>query len=389
MRVTRIITRLNRGGPARTLLAVEPHLARLGVESLLLTGEPEPGEDDLSDDFRRAGIDVRFVPGLKRSLAPWRDPAVVARLERELAAFRPELVHTHTFKAGCLGRLARIRGDVRRVHTFHGHLFRGAFPRPLGSLLAFVERRLARRTDLVLAVSERVRADLCDRWRIAERARTDVLPGVLLPELARPADAKERAAARALALPAVGPWLGTLARLTRVKAPLFFLDVAERVVAQRPAARFVWVGDGELRERFVGEVARRKLSEVVRWVGWQSDVRRWHLALDVELLLSDQEGLPLSLIEARALRVPIVASDVGGVADLVRDGVDGRLVPPRDAAKAAAAIVAMLDEVAAGRAPHAPDVGPFDPIGLAPDDHARRLLRCYERVRALPAVAAA
>jgi glycosyltransferase involved in cell wall biosynthesis len=385
--VTRIITRLNRGGPARTLLAVEPLLAQRGVESLLLTGEPEPGEDDLTADFRRAGLDVRFVPGLKRSLAPWRDPAVVARLARELARFRPDVVHTHTFKAGCLGRLARVAGDVRRVHTFHGHLFHGAFPRPFGDLLAVVERRLARRTDLVLAVSERVRRDLCDTWRIAARERTDVLPGVLLPELARPADADERAAARALALPAVGPWLGTLARLTKVKAPLFFLDVAQRVLAERPAARFVWVGDGELRERFLGEVARRKLSEVVRWVGWQSDVRRWHLALDVELLLSNQEGLPLSLIEARALSVPIVASDVGGVADLVREGVDGRLVPPRDAPRAAQAIVALLDEVAAGRFTRGAAAG--DPVGLAPDDHASRLLRCYERVRARPAVVAA
>jgi glycosyltransferase involved in cell wall biosynthesis len=384
--VTRIITRLNRGGPARTLLAVEPRLAQRGVASLLLTGEPEPGEDDLTGDFRRAGIDVRVIPGLKRSLAPWRDPGVVARLERELAAFRPDVVHTHTFKAGCLGRLARVAGDVRRVHTFHGHLFRGAFPRPFGDLLALVERRLARRTDLVLAVSERVRADLCDTWRIAARDRTDVLPGVLLPELARPADAAERAAARALALPAVGPWLGTLARLTKVKAPLFFLDVAQRVVAERPAARFVWVGDGELRERFVSEIARRKLSEVVRWVGWQSDVRRWHLALDVELLLSNQEGLPLSLIEARALSVPIVATDVGGVADLVRDGVDGRLVPPRDAAKAARAIVALLDEIAAGRGARGA-VG--DPVGLAPDEHARRLLECYARARARAAVVAA
>src|SRR5262249_59894951 len=119
----------------------------------------EPGEDDLTGASRRAGIDVHFVPGLKRSLAPWRDPAVVARLERELAAFRPELVHTHTFKAGCLGRLARARGDVRRVHTFHGHLFPGAFPRPLGDLLALVERPLARRAELRLAVSELVRAD--------------------------------------------------------------------------------------------------------------------------------------------------------------------------------------------------------------------------------------
>src|SRR6185295_12583522 len=97
----------------------------------------------------------------------------VTQIERELSAFRPDVVHTHTFKAGCVGRLARVRDDVRRVHTFHGHLFRGAFPRPVGSLLAWIERYLARRTDLVFAVSERVRADLCEIWRVTSRDRTE------------------------------------------------------------------------------------------------------------------------------------------------------------------------------------------------------------------------
>lgn len=383
MRVARIITRLNRGGPARTLLAVEPLLARRGVESLLLAGEPARGEDDLADDFRRAGIPLRIVPGLRRSPAPLADWRVVARIERELAAFRPDVVHTHTFKAGCVGRLARAPGEVRRVHTFHGHLFEGAFPRPIGTLLAAVERRLARRTDLVLAVSERVRADLCERWAVAPRERTVVLPGVLLPELARPADDAERADARARTLPAIGPWIGTLARLARIKAPLHFLDVAQRVVAARPDARFVWVGDGELRERFLSEIARRRLSESVRWVGWQSDVRPWHLALDVEVLLSDQEGLPLSLVEARALGVPIVASDVGGVAELLRGG-DDRLVAARDAAGASRAIVAALDELADGRRTRA--VAPRDPVGLAPDEHARRLAGAYEHALARPPI---
>ena len=383
MRVARIITRLNRGGPARTLLAVEPLLAQHGVESLLLAGEPARGEDDLADDFRRAGIPLRIVPGLRRSPAPLADWRVVAQLERELATFRPDLIHTHTFKAGCVGRLARAPGEVRRVHTFHGHLFEGAFPRPLGALLAAVERRLARRTDLVLAVSERVRADLCERWEVAARDRTEVLPGVLLPELARPADAAERAVARARTLPAIGPWIGTLARLARIKAPLHFFDVAQRVVAVRHSARFVWVGDGELRERFLSEIARRRLSESVRWVGWQSDVRPWHLALDVEVLLSDQEGLPLSLVEARALGVPIVATDVGGVAELLRGG-DDRLVAARDAAGASRAIVATLDELADGRRVHA--TAPRDRVGLAPDEHARRLAGAYKRALARPPI---
>lgn len=382
MRVARVITRLNRGGPARTLLPVLPELAQRGVESLLLTGEPEPGEDDLSDTFRAAGVRVVRLPGLRRSLRPWGDRAARRALEREVAAFRPDVLHSHTFKAGWIARTAALAPAIRRVHTFHGHLFRGAFPPPLGHGLAALERHLARRTDLVVAVSERVRRDLVEVWRVAAREQTVVLPGVLLPELAAEPTAAERAAARARLLPAVGPWLGTLARLTKVKAPDFFLDVATRVRARRRDARFVWIGDGDGRERFLAEIARRRLSEAVRFVGWQSDVRGWHLALDLELLLSDQEGLPLSLLEATALRVPVVATDVGGVADLVRDGVDGRLVPARAAGAASEAILELLER------PLPPAATPPPLRGLSPDEHAARLLALYERALAGPVRAA-
>jgi glycosyltransferase involved in cell wall biosynthesis len=381
LRVVRVITRLNRGGPARTLLAVEPELRARGIESLLLAGEPDAGEDDLTDDFRAAGIRVERIAGLRRAPRPFADAQVRRALERTIASFRPDVVHSHTFKAGYLARTARLDPAIRRVHTFHGHLFRGAFPPPFGRALALLERRLARATDRVIAVSEQVRRDLCDVWRVAPQDSVDVVPGVLLPEMAAPPTESERADARARLLPAVGPWVGTLARLAAVKAPDFFLDVAQAVAARRADVRFVWIGDGERRDRFLAEIARRRLSERVRFVGWQGDVRGWHLALDLEVLLSDAEGLPLSLLEATALRVPVVATAVGGVPDLVRDGIDGRLVAPRAREAAADAIVELL-------ARPLPEHAPPPLRGLAPADHARRLIACYERALAGPARAA-
>ncbi len=318
LRIARVITRMNRGGPARTIVSIQPFLEARGVETRLLTGSCAPGEADLIEDARAAGVDVRVIPALARQVSPWRDTRAYRALVSELRAFRPDLVHTHTFKAGLLGRLAARRCRIPRIHTFHGHVFRGYFRPWVASGLVRLERRLARRTNRLIAVSPRVREELVDVYRIADSRRFAILPGVLAGDL----EAPEVIPASTELPPKDAPWVGCLARLTEIKNPWLLLDVAKLVNGVR-RVHFLWIGDGELRARFEREAETRGLAEVVHCMGWQEHPGVWHRLLDAELLLSKNEGLPVSLLEAKALGVPVIASQVGGVADLFEPGDPG------------------------------------------------------------------
>lgn len=162
MRIARVLTRLNLGGPARQVLASDPLLVARGHQVRIFAGTPEPGEGDLFDAARERGLDAVRVPGLRRGVAPLRDLRARRALRRLLRAYEPEVLHTHASKAGTLGRTALGR-DPRpaRVHTFHGHVLEGYFPAPVARRLVALERRLAERTDRVIAVSHATAATSC------------------------------------------------------------------------------------------------------------------------------------------------------------------------------------------------------------------------------------
>lgn len=379
MRVLRIITRLNRGGPARTLVAVEPILRDRGVESLLLAGEVEESEDDLTAEARRAGVRVHTVPQMRRSIHPLRDLVARRALADEIYKFQPHVIHTHTFKAGLLARRLALSVSPRFVHTYHGHVFQGYFPGSITHALVKVDRKLALKTHRIVTVAERVKRELVDRYAIAPADKFVVIPGIVPPEEETGSMFRDRETMRAaLGVPVRAPWIGTVARLAAVKAPLRFLACAQHVLRQRPDAQFFWIGDGPYRERFLREIERRELSRSVHWFGWQVTTGIWHRRLDVEVLLSENEGLPLSLLEARSHGTPIVCTAVGGVPDLVTDGTDGLLVPEGDdGTQSAVAVLQCLDdpESAKERAVRArrKDEGQY-----TAERHADRLIEVYE-----------
>jgi len=258
------------------------------------------------------------------------------------------VVHTHLAKAGALGRIAARRTRVPViVHTYHGHVLEGYFSSPVSRAVLMVERRLAALTDALVAVSDAVRDDLVARG-VGRPGQWRVIPlGLDLSKLlGQLPDA--RSARRVLGLPEDGPTVGIVGRLTPVKDHATFLAAAARIAQMRPEATFAIAGDGELREGLEMQ-ARRLLGDRCRFLGWVMDLPNLYAALDVVVLTSRNEGTPVALIEAGAAARPVVATEVGGVPDVVRNGVTGLLAPQGDPASIAAQVLRVLEEPGLGR----------------------------------------
>ncbi len=317
VRIARILTRLNLGGPARQVLASDPLLQQAGHTLRVFAGEPGPGEGDLFESLMHRGIDVVRVPSLKRGLSPWDDWNATRFLRRALVEFRPEVVHTHASKAGTLGRrAANFVAGARRVHTFHGHVLEGYFPGIVSSALIAHERRLARRTDRIVAVSHATADDLL-RLGVVEESRLVVVPpGIdLTPFEGR----RDGALRRRLGLPEEAFLVGIIGRLAEVKRPQRALEVFDLLAGRYPHLHLVFVGDGPERgalERGIraGTPAR---AERVHLLGAMDSMGPILGDLDAVLLTSRTEGLPVALIEAGAAGVPAVAAAVGGVEEVL------------------------------------------------------------------------
>jgi glycosyltransferase involved in cell wall biosynthesis len=334
-RVVRVITRLNVGGPARQALLLTKHLAA-SHPTTLAAGLPGANEGELLDP----DVPVTRV-SLVRPLAPKSDIRAFLSLRRLLTRKRPAIVHTHMAKAGTIGRLAALsmRDRPQMVHTFHGHVLEGYFGRSTARCFLAVERALARRTDVLVAVSEQTRDDLlgigigrAEQWR--------VIPlGLDLDRhlSSTRADGTLRAA---LDLAPEVPLIGVVGRLVAIKEVRLALEVLSRL----PHAHMAILGDGDRRDELEGEATSMGLRGRTHFTGWWKDIPAAMTDLDVVLLTSRNEGTPVALIEAGACGRPVVATDVGGVGSVVVDGVTGHLHPSGDASGLAESIARLLGD---------------------------------------------
>jgi glycosyltransferase involved in cell wall biosynthesis len=341
-RVARVITRLNVGGPAQHVIALTARLPRDRFESALLSGMEAPSEGSMRSLAAQAAVRPITVPGLVRRMSPRDDARSLVFLVRFFRAFRPDIVHTHTAKAGALGRLAaRLTGVPVVVHTYHGHVFGGYFSTRATARVVTVERWLARVTSRLIAVSETVKREL-EHHRIAGPGRITVLPLGL--DLGRFLGCEAHAGTlrRQLGAADGGPLIGIVARLVPIKRHEDFLAAGALLAARIPGARFVIVGDGERRTELEALVRRHGLQDKVTFLGWRQDLDRIYPDLDVVALTSANEGSPVSLIEAMAAGRPVVGTRVGGVPDLVEHGVSGLLVPAGDPPAIAEAMAALV-----------------------------------------------
>lgn len=326
-RVVHVIARMNVGGPAALLVNLLEGLP----EQALLTGDVDPGEADHLA-LRSPSTAFTRIPGLGRAPQPGDDLRALGHLVHELRRRQPDIVHTHTAKAGALGRTAaRLAGVPQVVHTFHGHLLQGYFGPTVTQAVVRAERLLARRTDRIVAVGVQVRDDLLAAGIGRPEQYVVIPPGISVAAPPSRADARAR-----LNLSADAAVVATVSRLTHVKRPDRLLDVARRL----PDVVFLIAGDGPLLEE-----CRSTASSNVRFLGWRRDVETVHAAADVALLTSDNEGMPVTLVEAALCGTPAVSTDVGSA----REVVVGAVVAS-DADALAAGIRRVLAEDLGGRA---------------------------------------
>jgi glycosyltransferase involved in cell wall biosynthesis len=350
VRILRVITRLNIGGPSIQAITLSARLARRGYETLLVHGSLGHAEGDMSY-LLPDGVRTRPVPALRREIAPLSDARALAELVRIAREWRPDIVHTHMAKAGSAGRAAaaianatRGRGQrARVVHTYHGHVLEGYFGPGKTRAFIAVERALARVTDRLIAISPQIARELLELHRIGRAGQYRVVPlGFDLAPFTAVNDRSRQAGRTALALAPDAHVVTTVGRLTAIKQHDLFLEVARLVSAADPRAVFLIAGDGELRRQLEERARADGLADRIRFLGWRRDLDVVYGATDVFLLTSANEGTPVALIESLAAGVPGVSTDVGGVRDVIETERTGRLARPGDAAALADHVTALL-----------------------------------------------
>jgi glycosyltransferase involved in cell wall biosynthesis len=317
IRVMRIIARMNVGGPAIQVSGLLRGFNRAEFDQRLFTGYCAEGEADYLDTVATDVTAVR-IQGFGRRVSLGADLKSFISLVREIRKFKPNLIHTHTAKAGVLGRIASIISfqSSIRIHTFHGHLLHGYFGPFKRLLVVIIEKFLAIFTNELLAVGDKVREDLL-RAGIGSRSRFGLMPpGLKIEEL--PSRNTSRIA---LALEPDRLQCAFIGRVTQIKRPDRFLDVVSELKKRNVKLGFFMAGDGDLLDRCRDRIMQEDLPVTI--LGWQSDIERVLSAADMVVLTSDNEGTPLSLIQAGMAGLPVVSTKVGSVPEVVIDGKTG------------------------------------------------------------------
>ena len=337
--VCHIITKLELGGAQQNTLFTVAHLDPAKFRPILITGEPGL----LDDDARKlAGVEFHQIPSLVREIRPLADLRALFALTRLLRRIKPAIVHTHSSKAGILGRAAaRLAGVPVIIHSIHGFGFTRFQTLPDRRTLMALECLAAKITTRFFAVSEANRRLGVELGFFPDDRCVVIRSGVDVAAI-RKTGVDTTAKKRELGLEPGRPVVGMVAPMKPQKAPLDFVRVAAKVAAKKPETQFLFVGDGDLREAMEAEIARLDLTKSFRLAGWRRDVPAVMRCLDVFVLTSLWEGLPRVYLEALASGVPVVGTRVDGAAEVVRDGVNGYLLAPGDVQGLADRVLSLL-----------------------------------------------
>jgi glycosyltransferase involved in cell wall biosynthesis len=319
VKVMQIIARMNVGGPAILVADLMRNLDSTKFEARLVTGYCDENESDYLDEVA-TDIKAIRIPGFGRSISIGNDLKAFFLLMRKIRRFKPDVVHTHTAKAGVLGRVAAFlaRPSAKRIHTFHGHLLHGYFGSGKVQIVVFLEKMLGLITYKFVSIGNVVKADLV-KAGIAKDSKFEVIyPGLQNLDLYPKLEAR-----KTLGLDSKKIYVVYVGRLTQIKRPDRLIDLGRSLKASHPTAHLIIAGAGELLEDLT--VKSESESLPITFLGWRNDIDKILSASDIAVLCSDNEGIPLTLIQASQAGLPIVSTNVGSVTDIVLDGVNGLL----------------------------------------------------------------
>jgi glycosyltransferase involved in cell wall biosynthesis len=372
MKIVRVIARLNVGGPAKHVVWLSRGPQTAEFESVLVAGTVPPGEDDMGYFATEMGVTPVFVPEMSREISV-KDALTIWKLYKLFRRERPDIVHTHTAKAGTVGRMAGLiyrwltpntllgrPRDCRFVHTYHGHIFHGYYGPLKTRTFLLIEKALAKViTDRIVVLSEQQRQEINEKFGVGRAEQFSVIPLGLDTSVFAKWKERRHVFRNELGLTADDILVGIVGRLTEIKNHELFLRAAalfkEQFSAQSPATRvrFVVIGDGALRNTLEQQARSLGLGEDVIFTGSRRDLESVYPALDIVALTSRNEGTPLTLIEAMANARPVISTAVGGVIDLLGEGIPqegnesfvvcrrGISVPPEDASLFAAGLARL------------------------------------------------
>jgi len=319
IKVMRIIARMNVGGPAVQVSGLMRGFDAQVFDQELVTGYCAADE---ADYLEKVATDVKAIriDGLGRSIKPRADLTALFAIVKEIRRFKPDVIHTHTAKAGVVGRIASILSGRKsvRVHTFHGHLLNGYFGAGKTKLVILVEKFLALFTGQLLAVGTKVKDDLL-AVGIGNKNKFGVMPpGLQLAEVPSRSSARKE-----LGLNDDAIYCAFIGRITQIKRPDRFLDVVAEIKSRGVDLHFIVAGSGDLLQYCQDRAKAENL--LVTFLGWREDIEVVLAAADFVLLTSDNEGTPLSLIQAGMVGIPVVATNVGSTNEIVVNGKTGLL----------------------------------------------------------------
>ncbi|HPN94319.1 MAG TPA: glycosyltransferase family 4 protein [bacterium] len=343
IKILRVIARLNVGGPAIQAISLNRELNNNEFESTLVYGTVSEGEEDIT---KFPGMEVErgiLLPGLGRELHPLKDISTLLKLIAIIRRERPDIIHTHTAKAGAVGRLAAVLCGVPiLIHTFHGHVFHGYFSPLKTSFFKLIEKILAAFTTRIIAISPTQKKEIQSILRIPDE-KFEVIPlGFNLDKFEKCKEPYTGEFRRAINSAPDDIIITIIGRIVPIKNHALFLNVARLLLEKHNNLRFAIVGGGELQEQSEALARQLGISDRVVFAGWRSDIDKVYADTDITVLTSDNEGTPVCLIESLSAGVPVVSTDVGGVKDVVFDGRNGYLVPKGDAEAFASAVEKLI-----------------------------------------------